>query len=52
MVRIDMSEFVEKHSMARRIIGAPPGYIGYEDGAYLAERVRRKPYVDRGNQEH
>ncbi|MCK5896446.1 MAG: AAA family ATPase, partial [Cocleimonas sp.] len=43
MVRIDMSEFMEKHSVAR-LIGAPPGYIGYEEGGYLTELVRRKPY--------
>ena len=43
MVRIDMSEFMEKHSVAR-LIGAPPGYVGYEEGGYLAEAVRRKPY--------
>jgi ATP-dependent Clp protease ATP-binding subunit ClpB len=43
MVRIDMSEFMEKHSVAR-LIGAPPGYVGYEDGGYLTEAVRRKPY--------
>ncbi|HQR96838.1 MAG TPA: AAA family ATPase, partial [Thiotrichales bacterium] len=43
MVRIDMSEFMEKHSVAR-LIGAPPGYIGYEEGGYLTEAVRRKPY--------
>lgn len=43
MVRIDMSEFMEKHSVAR-LIGAPPGYVGYEEGGYLTERVRRKPY--------
>jgi ATP-dependent Clp protease ATP-binding subunit ClpB len=43
MVRIDMSEFMEKHSVAR-LIGAPPGYIGYEEGGYLTEIVRRKPY--------
>ena len=43
MVRLDMSEFMEKHSVAR-LIGAPPGYIGYEEGGYLTEKVRRKPY--------
>nr|MDA3785663.1 AAA family ATPase [Deltaproteobacteria bacterium] len=43
MVRLDMSEFMEKHSVAR-LIGAPPGYIGYEQGGYLTEAVRRKPY--------
>ncbi len=43
MVRIDMSEFMEKHSVAR-LIGAPPGYVGYEEGGYLTESVRRKPY--------
>ena len=43
LVRIDMSEFMEKHSVAR-LIGAPPGYIGYEEGGYLTEAVRRKPY--------
>src|SRR5512139_3083567 len=43
MVRIDMSEFMEKHSVAR-LIGAPPGYVGYEEGGYLTETVRRKPY--------
>ncbi|MBV5325141.1 MAG: AAA family ATPase, partial [Rhodospirillaceae bacterium] len=41
--RIDMSEFMEKHSVAR-LIGAPPGYVGYEEGGYLTEAVRRKPY--------
>ncbi|MCK5901503.1 MAG: ATP-dependent chaperone ClpB [Cocleimonas sp.] len=44
MVRIDMSEFMEKHSVAR-LIGAPPGYVGYEEGGYLTELVRRKPYA-------
>jgi ATP-dependent Clp protease ATP-binding subunit ClpB len=44
MVRIDMSEFMEKHSVAR-LIGAPPGYVGYEEGGYLTEAVRRKPYT-------
>jgi ATP-dependent Clp protease ATP-binding subunit ClpB len=43
MIRIDMSEFMEKHSIAR-LIGAPPGYVGYEEGGYLTEAVRRKPY--------
>jgi ATP-dependent Clp protease ATP-binding subunit ClpB len=43
MVRIDMSEFMEKHSVAR-LVGAPPGYVGYEEGGYLTELVRRKPY--------
>ncbi len=43
LVRIDMSEFMEKHSVAR-LIGAPPGYVGYEEGGYLTEQVRRKPY--------
>jgi ATP-dependent Clp protease ATP-binding subunit ClpB len=43
MVRIDMSEFMEKHSVSR-LIGAPPGYVGYEEGGYLTEAVRRKPY--------
>ena len=43
MVRIDMSEFMEKHSVAR-MIGAPPGYVGYEEGGYLTEHVRRRPY--------
>jgi ATP-dependent Clp protease ATP-binding subunit ClpB len=42
-VRIDMSEFMEKHSVAR-LIGAPPGYVGYEEGGYLTEAVRRRPY--------
>ena len=44
MVRIDMSEFMEKHSVAR-LIGAPPGYVGYEEGGYLTEHVRRRPYT-------
>jgi len=44
MVRIDMSEFMEKHSMAR-LIGAPPGYVGYEEGGYLTEAIRRRPYA-------
>jgi ATP-dependent Clp protease ATP-binding subunit ClpB len=43
MVRIDMSEFMEKHSVAR-LIGAPPGYVGYEQGGYLTEAIRRRPY--------
>jgi ATP-dependent Clp protease ATP-binding subunit ClpB len=43
MIRLDMSEFMEKHSVAR-LIGAPPGYVGYEEGGYLTEAVRRKPY--------
>jgi ATP-dependent Clp protease ATP-binding subunit ClpB len=43
IVRMDMSEFMEKHSVAR-LIGAPPGYVGYEEGGYLTEAVRRKPY--------
>lgn len=43
MIRIDMSEYMEKHSVAR-LIGAPPGYVGYEEGGYLTEQVRRKPY--------
>ncbi len=44
MVRLDMSEFMEKHSVAR-LIGAPPGYVGYEEGGYLTEAVRRRPYT-------
>ena len=44
MVRIDMSEFMEKHSVAR-LVGAPPGYVGYEEGGYLTEAVRRRPYA-------
>jgi ATP-dependent Clp protease ATP-binding subunit ClpB len=44
LIRVDMSEFMEKHSVAR-LIGAPPGYIGYEEGGYLTETVRRKPYA-------
>jgi ATP-dependent Clp protease ATP-binding subunit ClpB len=44
MIRIDMSEFMEKHSVAR-LIGAPPGYVGYEEGGHLTEAVRRKPYA-------
>src|SRR5208283_4441885 len=43
LIRIDMSEFMERHSVAR-LIGAPPGYVGYEEGGYLTEAVRRKPY--------
>jgi ATP-dependent Clp protease ATP-binding subunit ClpB len=43
MIRIDMSEFMEKHSVSR-LVGAPPGYVGYEEGGYLTEAVRRKPY--------
>ncbi len=43
MLRVDMSEFMEKHSVAR-LIGAPPGYVGYEEGGYLTEKVRRRPY--------
>ncbi|MDR0673658.1 MAG: ATP-dependent chaperone ClpB [Zoogloeaceae bacterium] len=43
LIRVDMSEFMEKHSVAR-LIGAPPGYVGYEEGGYLTEQVRRKPY--------
>ena len=43
MVRIDMSEYMEKHSVAR-LIGAPPGYVGYEEGGALTEAVRRRPY--------
>ena len=43
LVRLDMSEFMEKHSVAR-VIGAPPGYVGYDEGGYLTEKVRRKPY--------
>jgi ATP-dependent Clp protease ATP-binding subunit ClpB len=44
LIRLDMSEFMEKHSVAR-LIGAPPGYVGYEEGGYLTEAVRRKPYA-------
>ena len=44
IVRIDMSEYMEKHSVAR-LIGAPPGYVGYEEGGYLTEAVRRRPYA-------
>src|SRR5204862_3921707 len=43
MIRLDMSEFMEKHSVSR-LIGAPPGYVGYEEGGYLTEAVRRRPY--------
>lgn len=43
MIRIDMSEFMEKHSVSR-LVGAPPGYVGYEEGGYLTEAVRRRPY--------
>ena len=43
MIRIDMSEYMEKHSVSR-LIGAPPGYVGYEEGGQLTEAVRRKPY--------
>ncbi len=43
MIRVDMSEFMEKHSVAR-LIGAPPGYVGYEEGGYLTEQIRRRPY--------
>ena len=43
MIRLDMSEFMEKHTVAR-LIGAPPGYVGYEEGGYLTEAVRRRPY--------
>ena len=43
MVRLDMSEFMEKHSVSR-LIGAPPGYVGYDEGGYLTEAVRRRPY--------
>jgi ATP-dependent Clp protease ATP-binding subunit ClpA len=43
MLRIDMSEYMEKHSVSR-LIGAPPGYVGYEDGGILSEAVRRRPY--------
>ena len=55
LIRIDMSEFMEKHSVAR-LIGAPPGYVGYEEGGYLTEAVRRKPYsvilLDEGEKAH
>ena len=43
MIRVDMSEYMEKHSVSR-LIGAPPGYVGYEEGGQLSEAVRRKPY--------
>src|SRR5256885_12955900 len=43
MIRVDMSEFMEKHSVSR-LIGAPPGYVGYDEGGYLTEAVRRRPY--------
>src|SRR5207244_4623562 len=43
LIRLDMSEFMEKHSVSR-LIGAPPGYVGYDEGGYLTEAVRRKPY--------
>jgi len=43
MIRIDMSEYMERHAVAR-LIGAPPGYVGYEEGGQLTERVRRRPY--------
>ena len=43
LIRLDMSEFMEKHSVAR-LIGAPPGYVGYDEGGYLTEAVRRRPY--------
>src|SRR5699024_641891 len=43
MLRLDMSEFMEKHSVAR-LIGVPPGYVGYEEGGYLTEAIRRRPY--------
>jgi ATP-dependent Clp protease ATP-binding subunit ClpA len=46
MVRIDMSEYMEKHAVAR-LIGAPPGYVGYEEGGQLTEAVRRKPDIKR-----
>jgi len=44
MIRVDMSEFMEKHSVSR-LIGAPPGYVGYDEGGYLTEAVRRRPYA-------
>ena len=44
MIRVDMSEYAEKHSVAR-LIGAPPGYVGYEEGGQLTESVRRRPYT-------
>src|SRR5699024_12337654 len=43
MIRIDMSEYIEKHA-ASRLVGSPPGYVGYEEGGQLTEKVRRKPY--------
>ena len=43
MIRLDMSEYMERHTVAR-LVGAPPGYIGYEEGGQLTERVRRRPY--------
>lgn len=43
MIRIDMSEYMEKHSVSR-LVGSPPGYVGYEEGGQLTEKVRRKPY--------
>ena len=43
MLRVDMSEFMEKHSTAK-LIGSPPGYVGYDDGGHLSELVRKKPY--------
>ena len=43
MVRVDMSEYMERHSVAR-LIGAPPGYVGYDEGGYLTEAIRRRPY--------
>ena len=43
MIRIDMSEYMEKHSTSR-LVGSPPGYVGYEEGGQLTEKVRRKPY--------
>ena len=45
MIRLDMSEYMEKHTRRRRLIGAPPGYIGYEEGGQLTEAVRRRPYL-------
>ena len=45
MIRLDMSEYMEKHAVAR-LIGAPPGYVGYEKGGYLTEAVRKKPYPE------
>ena len=43
LIRVDMSEFMEKHTVSR-LVGAPPGYVGYEEGGQLTERVRRRPY--------